>query len=60
MGIDIYVKKNCGFCKQAENLLKKRKVKVLDSVDEGYGKFAWLLDPNGVKIELWQQVAAPE
>jgi hypothetical protein len=25
-------------------------------VDEGYGKFAWILDPNGVKIELWEQV----
>lgn len=37
--------------------LKKKKVKVLDTADEGYGKFAWLLDPNGVKIELWEQVA---
>ncbi len=35
-------------------------VDVLDSVDEGYGKFAWLLDPDGVKIELWEQVEAPE
>lgn len=33
-------------------------VEVLGQVDEGYGKFAWLLDPNGVKIELWQQVQA--
>jgi len=41
-------------------LLKERDVEILDSVDEGYGKFAWLLDPNGVKIELWQQVEAPE
>lgn len=38
--------------------LKVKGVKVLDSVDEGYGKFAWLLDPNGVKIELWEQVAS--
>ena len=37
--------------------LKAKGVDVLDSVDEGYGKFAWLLDPNGVKIELWEQVA---
>ncbi|MEM6584950.1 MAG: VOC family protein [Pseudomonadota bacterium] len=37
--------------------LKKKGVKILDEVDEGYGKFAWLLDPNGVKIELWEQVA---
>lgn len=39
--------------------LKAKDVDVLDSVDEGYGKFAWLLDPDGVKIELWQQVEAP-
>ena len=32
---------------------------VLDTADEGYGKFAWLLDPDGVKIELWEQVEAP-
>lgn len=38
-------------------LLKSRDVKVLDTADEGYGKFAWILDPNGVKIELWEQVA---
>ncbi|WP_324826840.1 VOC family protein [Qipengyuania zhejiangensis] len=40
--------------------LKDKGVEVLDSVDEGYGKFAWLLDPDGVKIELWQQVDAPD
>jgi catechol 2,3-dioxygenase-like lactoylglutathione lyase family enzyme len=40
-------------------LLKSRDIEVLDSVDEGYGKFAWVLDPNGVKIELWQQIEAP-
>ena len=37
--------------------LKKQGTKVLDSADEGYGKLAWILDPNGVKIELWEQVA---
>ncbi len=37
--------------------LKEKGVEILGSVDEGYGKFAWLLDPNGVKIELWEQVA---
>jgi len=36
--------------------LKAKGVEVLDSVDEGYGKFAWILDPDGVKIELWEQV----
>lgn len=42
-----------GFCAG----LKKKGVKVIDTADEGYGKFAWILDPNGVKIELWEQVA---
>ena len=42
-----------GFCEQ----LKEKGVEVLDTADEGYGKFAWILDPNGVKIELWEQVA---
>ncbi len=41
-------------------LLKSRNVEVLDSVDEGYGKFAWILDPNGIKIEMWQQIDPPE
>ncbi|MBX7540096.1 VOC family protein [Qipengyuania sphaerica] len=40
--------------------LKDKGVEILDSVDEGYGKFAWLLDPDGIKIELWEQVAAPD
>lgn len=35
-------------------------VEILGVSDEGYGKFAWLLDPDGVKIELWQQVDAPD
>lgn len=38
-------------------VLESRDVEVLDTADEGYGKFAWILDPNGVKIELWEQVA---
>ena len=36
--------------------LKAKGIKILDTADEGYGKFAWLLDPDGVKIELWEQV----
>ena len=39
--------------------LKAKGVDVLDTADEGYGKFARLLDPDGVKIELWEQVEAP-
>lgn len=25
-----------------------------DTVTESYGKFAWILDPDGRKLELWQ------
>ncbi|WP_370032201.1 VOC family protein [Qipengyuania mesophila] len=39
--------------------LKDKDIEVLGHVDEGYGKFAWILDPDGVKIELWEQVEAP-
>ncbi len=24
-----------------------------------YGKFAWVMDPNGIKLELWQPLADP-
>jgi catechol 2,3-dioxygenase-like lactoylglutathione lyase family enzyme len=41
--------------------LRVRNVEVLGTEDESYGKFAWILDPNGFKIELWQQIGpAPE
>ena len=40
--------------------LKEKGVEVLGHVDEGYGKFAWILDPDGVKIELWEQREAPD
>lgn len=29
-------------------------LEVEDIVDEGYGKFAWFTDPDGVRIEIWQ------
>ena len=29
-------------------------VELLGRQDEVYGKFAWIMDPVGVKIELWQ------
>lgn len=29
--------------------------------DEDYGRFAWILDPDGIKVELWQQLGdAPQ
>jgi catechol 2,3-dioxygenase-like lactoylglutathione lyase family enzyme len=36
--------------------LREKGVEILGMADKGYGKFAWLLDPDGVKIELWEQV----
>lgn len=42
------------------DLLRSRDVEILDSADEGYGKFAWLLDPNCIKIELWEQTTSGE
>ncbi|MEO7134326.1 MAG: VOC family protein [Vicinamibacterales bacterium] len=41
--------------------LEAKGIAILGRQDEEYGKFAWLLDPDGIKIELWQQVGpAPE
>jgi len=25
-----------------------------EPLDESYGKFGWVMDPDGIKIELWQ------
>jgi catechol 2,3-dioxygenase-like lactoylglutathione lyase family enzyme len=32
-----------------------RGIEILDRVDMEYGKFAWLVDCDGVKVELWEQ-----
>ena len=41
--------------------LEAKGVEILGRQDEDYGLFAWILDPNGIKIELWQQKGpAPE
>jgi predicted enzyme related to lactoylglutathione lyase len=35
--------------------LKEEGCNVLDNVDESeYGKFAWVIDPEGNKVELWE------
>jgi len=47
-------------CDAMVEQLKARGVEIFGQVDEGYGKFAWLLDPDGVKIELWEQGDAPD
>ena len=41
--------------------LKAKGIEPLGRQDEDYGKFAWILDPDGLKVELWQQLGpAPE
>jgi catechol 2,3-dioxygenase-like lactoylglutathione lyase family enzyme len=37
-------------------MLADKGVEILDRQDEDYGKFAWILDCDGVKVELWEQV----
>ena len=34
-------------------------VEVLDAQDGPYGRFAWIVDPAGVKLELWQAAGDP-
>jgi predicted enzyme related to lactoylglutathione lyase len=35
--------------------LKNKNVTIVgDPLDEEYGKFGWVMDPEGNKIELWQ------
>ena len=36
-------------------VLKEEGVEVVDEMEEfEYGKFGWIMDPNGIKIELWE------
>jgi predicted enzyme related to lactoylglutathione lyase len=38
--------------------LKAEACNVLDKIDDSeYGKFAWVIDPEGNKVELWQPPA---
>ena len=36
--------------------LESKGVEILGRQDEDYGRFAWIMDIDGVKIELWQQL----
>lgn len=36
--------------------LKAKGVEILGTQYEEYGKFAWILDCDGIKVELWEQV----
>lgn len=41
--------------------LKDKGIDILGTQYEDYGKFAWILDCDGIKIELWEQIGpAPE
>lgn len=41
--------------------LEAKGVEILGRQDDEYGLFAWILDCDGIKIELWQQLGpAPE
>jgi catechol 2,3-dioxygenase-like lactoylglutathione lyase family enzyme len=35
-------------------------VELVGHQDDSYGRFAWLIDPAGVKVELWEPVEATE
>lgn len=38
-------------------VLRKEGVQIIgEPMDEDYGKFGWILDPEGNKIELWEPV----
>ena len=36
--------------------LEAKGIEILGRQDEDYGRFAWILDPDGLKLELWQQL----
>jgi predicted enzyme related to lactoylglutathione lyase len=43
---------------ELESALKAEGCQVLEKVDDSeYGKFAWFIDPEGNKVELWQPPA---
>jgi len=35
--------------------LEGKGIAILGRQDEDYGNFAWIMDPDGIKLELWQQ-----
>jgi predicted enzyme related to lactoylglutathione lyase len=34
--------------------LKNEGIEILGSSSDDYGKFCWIMDPNGIKLELWE------
>ena len=39
--------------------LRAKDIEILGTQAEPYGKFAWILDCDGIRIELWQQIGPP-
>jgi catechol 2,3-dioxygenase-like lactoylglutathione lyase family enzyme len=37
--------------------IESKGVKILDRQEDAYGRFAWFMDPDGTKIELYQPPA---
>ncbi|HEY0626940.1 MAG TPA: VOC family protein [Allosphingosinicella sp.] len=37
-------------------VLKAKGIEIIGTQYEDYGKFAWILDCDGIKIELWEQL----
>ena len=37
--------------------LEGKGIAILDRQSDEYGKFAWIIDPDGVKLELYEQAA---
>ncbi len=40
--------------------IEAKGVTVLGRGEEEYGRFAWIMDPDGTKIELWQPIKPPQ
>ena len=36
--------------------LESKGVPIMSRQDDDHGKFAWIMDPDGIKLELYQQV----
>jgi catechol 2,3-dioxygenase-like lactoylglutathione lyase family enzyme len=37
-------------------VLEAKGIEILGTQNEEYGKFAWLVDCDGIKVELWEQI----
>ena len=45
---------------QACKALREEGCNVMDQTDDSeFGKFGWVIDPEGNKVELWEPPAAP-